>query len=69
VGIEEAKLLLRLSEQYPGDVGCFCALLLNHVCLKPGEAMFLAANEPHAYLLGGMFVIFNSYAILTHTIL
>ena len=46
------ELILRLNQQYPGDVGCFCALLLNYVILKPGEAMFLAANEPHAYLSG-----------------
>eukprot|EP00158_Paraphelidium_tribonemae_P005055 Partr_v1_DN27135_c1_g1_i2_m15581 putative mannose-6-phosphate isomerase len=46
------ELLTRLNEQYPGDVGCFCALMLNYVMLRAGEAMFLAANEPHAYLAG-----------------
>lgn len=45
-------LLLQLDEQYPGDVGCFCVYFLNVVQLQPGEAMFLAANEPHAYLAG-----------------
>lgn len=57
VGADEGRLLVRLYKQYPGDVGCFCALLLNHVCLQPGEAMFLAANEPHAYLSGGIIAI------------
>jgi len=45
-------LLLTLAGQYPGDVGCFAAYLLNQVTLQPGEALFLPANEPHAYLSG-----------------
>ncbi|XP_030042442.1 mannose-6-phosphate isomerase isoform X3 [Microcaecilia unicolor] len=46
-------LLLRLHSQFPGDIGCFAIYFLNIVNLKPGEAMFLGANEPHAYLYGG----------------
>ncbi|KAI9206928.1 mannose-6-phosphate isomerase [Polychytrium aggregatum] len=46
------ELVLRLDSQFPSDIGCFCALVLNYVCLQPGEAIFLAANEPHAYLSG-----------------
>lgn len=46
-------LLLRLHSQYPGDIGCFTIYFLNLVRLEPGEAMFLGANEPHAYLQGG----------------
>ncbi|XP_025908833.1 mannose-6-phosphate isomerase [Nothoprocta perdicaria] len=45
-------LLLRLHSQYPGDIGCFTIYFLNFVKLEPGEAMFLGANEPHAYLHG-----------------
>ncbi|NXY54418.1 MPI isomerase, partial [Callaeas wilsoni] len=45
-------LLLRLHSQYPGDIGCFSIYFLNLVRLEPGEAMFLGANEPHAYLHG-----------------
>ncbi|XP_021263090.1 mannose-6-phosphate isomerase [Numida meleagris] len=45
-------LLLRLHAQFPGDIGCFSIYFLNVVRLEPGEAMFLAANEPHAYLQG-----------------
>lgn len=45
-------LFKRLWIEYPFDVGCFCVFLLNYVCLNPGEAIFLAANEPHAYLSG-----------------
>lgn len=49
-----SELVIRLDSQFPGgDVGCFCALLLNHMFLKPGEAFFMAANDPHAYLSGG----------------
>ena len=47
------ELLLRLNSQFPGDVGCFCIYFLNHIVLKPGEAMFLGPNLPHAYLAGG----------------
>ncbi|KAJ3016693.1 UNVERIFIED_CONTAM: hypothetical protein HDU68_012086 [Siphonaria sp. JEL0065] len=46
------ELLIRLNSQFPDDVGIFCALLLNYVSLKEGEAIFLAANEPHAYTSG-----------------
>ncbi|XP_037538464.1 mannose-6-phosphate isomerase isoform X2 [Nematolebias whitei] len=46
------ELLLRLHSQYPGDVGCFSIYFLNYVVLKPGQAMFLGANEPHAYIYG-----------------
>lgn len=46
-------LLLRLNEQFTGDVGCFSIYLLNRVVLQPGQAMFLEANLPHAYLSGG----------------
>ncbi|XP_071399215.1 mannose-6-phosphate isomerase [Centroberyx affinis] len=45
-------LLLRLHSQYPGDIGCFSIYFLNHMVLEPGQAMFLGANEPHAYLCG-----------------
>jgi mannose-6-phosphate isomerase len=49
-----SKLLIRLDQQYPGgDVGVFSSLLLNYVSMEPGQAIFLGANEPHAYLSGG----------------
>eukprot|EP00079_Xenopus_tropicalis_P027928 XP_012822363.1 PREDICTED: mannose-6-phosphate isomerase isoform X3 [Xenopus tropicalis] len=46
-------LLLTLHSQFPGDIGCFAIYFLNVLTLQPGEAMFLGANEPHAYLEGG----------------
>jgi len=45
-------LAVRLHAQYPGDVGVLCAYILNYVLLEPGQCIFLAANEPHAYLSG-----------------
>lgn len=47
------ELVLRLNEQFPGDIGVFCPFMLNYVKLSPGEAMFLGAGEPHAYVTGG----------------
>lgn len=48
-----AELIQRLNKQFPNDIGLFCGcLLLNHVCLKSGEAMFLQAKDPHAYISG-----------------
>ncbi|XP_072290927.1 mannose-6-phosphate isomerase isoform X1 [Eucyclogobius newberryi] len=46
------SLLLKLHSQFPGDIGCFCIYFLNLVELQPGDAMFLRANEIHAYLYG-----------------
>ncbi|KAF8495596.1 mannose-6-phosphate isomerase [Gautieria morchelliformis] len=37
---------------FPGDIGVFCVYLLNVVKLQPGEAIFLGAGEPHAYVAG-----------------
>ncbi|EDQ85705.1 uncharacterized protein MONBRDRAFT_38716, partial [Monosiga brevicollis MX1] len=49
---ETTQFVLRLADQYPGDVGVFCLYLLNIVTLQPGEAMFLGPNLPHAYIDG-----------------
>lgn len=47
------ELLIRLNKQFPQDVGLFCGcLLLNHCRLNPGEAIFLRAKDPHAYITG-----------------
>ena len=52
-----SQLLIRLDQQYPGgDVGVFSSLLLNYVTMQPGQAIFLGANEPHAYLSGGNYI-------------
>ncbi|WIA28896.1 hypothetical protein OEZ86_011420 [Tetradesmus obliquus] len=49
---EKEALVLRLNQQYPNDVGVLSAFFLNQVRLAPGEAIYLAANEPHAYVSG-----------------
>ncbi len=41
-----------IAEVYPDDSGLFSPLLLNVIELQPGEAMFLFAETPHAYLNG-----------------
>lgn len=50
---EVIKLFLRLHDAFPKDIGCFSIFFFNVVNLKPGEAIFLGPDEPHAYLLGG----------------
>ncbi|HET6479866.1 MAG TPA: mannose-6-phosphate isomerase, class I [Actinoplanes sp.] len=41
-----------LANHYPGDPGVLVALLLNHVRLAPGEAIWMPAGNLHAYLHG-----------------
>ena len=52
-GQELADLVVRLNEQFPGDIGLFVLFFLNYVRLDPEEAMFLHADDIHAYLSGG----------------
>lgn len=49
---EKEHLVLSLERQYPEDVGVLSALFFNYVKLSPGEALYIGANEPHAYLSG-----------------
>ncbi|KAH7316268.1 hypothetical protein KP509_21G086000 [Ceratopteris richardii] len=46
------QLVIRLADQYPGDIGVLSSLFLNYISLNPGEALYLDANEPHAYIAG-----------------
>ena len=46
------QMVLRLHEQYPFDVGIFCAFFLNIITLQPNQGVSLEANVPHAYLSG-----------------
>lgn len=45
-------LILRLHDQYPGDIGVFSPLLTNYMRLQTGESFFIGANELHAYISG-----------------
>ena len=47
--LETARVL---SGHFPGDPGIGVSILLNHVMLRPGEALFLPAGNIHAYLHG-----------------
>ncbi len=62
---DEARWVVRLAEQFPGDIGPVLSLLLNLVHLQPGEAIFLAAGNVHAYLRGvGVEILANSDNVL-----
>lgn len=64
-GNEVARNLAFIAREYPGDSGVVAALLLNHVTLSPGEAIFLSAGNLHAYLCGlGVEVMANSDNVL-----
>ncbi|MFD8329456.1 mannose-6-phosphate isomerase, class I [Streptomyces lydicus] len=54
-----------LAHHFPGDPGVLAAMLLNHVQLQPGEALFLGAGIPHAYISGlGVELMANSDNVL-----
>jgi mannose-6-phosphate isomerase len=51
----------RTAGDHPGDLGIVASLLLRYVVLRPGEAIFLPAGGPHAYLRGtGVELLANS---------
>ncbi|GAB7340176.1 hypothetical protein MBLNU457_6650t1 [Dothideomycetes sp. NU457] len=52
-GKELADLMVRLDGQFPEDLGLFVTFFLNYIKLEIGEAMFLKADDIHAYLSGG----------------
>lgn len=41
-----------LADAYPGDPGIVISLMLHHVTLTSGEALYLPAGNIHAYLTG-----------------
>ncbi|OLQ86427.1 mannose-6-phosphate isomerase, class I [Vibrio panuliri] len=58
-------LIVELETQYPGDIGLFVPLTLNIITLQPGQAMFLDAETPHAYIKGtGLEIMANSDNVL-----
>lgn len=57
--------IIDLNDRYPGDIGVLGALLLNHIVLQPGEALYLDAGQLHAYVSGlGVEVMANSDNVL-----
>ncbi len=49
---EAFGLIKRFVDEYSNDIGLFSPLILNVIELEPGEAMFLHAETPHAYVQG-----------------
>ncbi|XP_050070227.1 mannose-6-phosphate isomerase [Anopheles maculipalpis] len=49
---ELSDLFLRLYADFGCDIGVLSIYFLNYLRLKPGQAIYLAANVPHAYLDG-----------------
>lgn len=58
-------IIKSMVEKYPDDCGVFSPLILNVIELTPGQAMFLNAQTPHAYLKGtGLEIMANSDNVL-----
>ncbi|MEN9823314.1 MAG: mannose-6-phosphate isomerase [Actinomycetota bacterium] len=47
-----SALATRLAAEYPGDPSVAVTLLLHHLVLSPGEALYLAPGNLHAYVSG-----------------
>ncbi len=57
--------MIDLNREYPTDIGVFSPIILNLICLNPGQAMFLPAGTLHAYLEGvGIELMANSDNVL-----
>nr|CAI5829908.1 unnamed protein product [Callosobruchus analis] len=50
--IHLAELVQQLNSQFPCDNGILMVYFLNYLQLEPSEALYLGANDPHAYLSG-----------------
>ncbi|SDX75227.1 mannose-6-phosphate isomerase [Amycolatopsis xylanica] len=61
----ECRTILELGEAHPRDAGVLCALLLNRLTLRAGEAIYLPAGNLHLYLHGtAVEILANSDNIL-----
>ena len=49
---EDLAAVARIAVRHPGDPGIAVSLMMNRVVLAEGEAMFVPAGVPHAYLRG-----------------
>ncbi len=57
--------VLRIAEEYPGDIGVLAPLVFNVFSLRPGEATYQPAGVLHAYLCGvGAELMANSDNVL-----
>ncbi len=65
VAREAFDMVVEFSEEFSDDIGLFSPLMLNVIELEPGEAMFLHAATPHAYVQGtGLEIMANSDNVL-----
>jgi mannose-6-phosphate isomerase len=46
------RLIRKLLDDFPRDIGALAPLILNHLSLEPGQAVFIAPGELHAHLSG-----------------
>ncbi|SPD73655.1 Mannose-6-phosphate isomerase, class I [uncultured Desulfobacterium sp.] len=57
--------IVELYREYPGDIGVLSPAICNLVRLEPGEAIYVPAGLPHAYLRGlGIELMANSDNVL-----
>ncbi|MBV9025528.1 MAG: mannose-6-phosphate isomerase, class I [Streptomycetaceae bacterium] len=62
---ESCVAYAKVAHSFPGDPGVIAAMLLNYIRLQPGEALYLGAGVPHAYLNGvGVELMANSDNVL-----
>lgn len=58
---DASRCIVRLGERYPADVGVLVAVLLEHIILEPGDAVYLPARTLHSYVEGtGIEIMGNS---------
>jgi mannose-6-phosphate isomerase len=63
--VDDFAAVVRVSRDFPGDIGLVAMLLMKRVVLVPGEAIFLEAGGLHAYLHGtGIELLANSDNVL-----
>ncbi len=57
--------VVRLNQEYPGDMGVLSPIFMNIVHLKPGQGMYTPSGRLHAYLEGaGIELMANSDNVL-----
>ncbi len=44
--------VLMLMDRFPGDIGALAPLVMNQFTLEPGQGLYIAPGEPHAYFSG-----------------
>lgn len=60
-----ARTALEIDATFPADPGIIAAMLMNHVILRPGEAVYVPAGCMHAHLRGtGIEVMASSDNVL-----